>query len=291
MKNDCLIFVHKSESWYLYYTVKQARYFNPDARIILITDCPQKKLRPYAEIHNIADYWSGAEVMEEIYQHNSPFTREYEIINFQRWFVVRDFMRRNSVDRAIYVDSDLLVCDSLFPDFDRLGDAQLGIVGYQGPYTMLIPDVKVVADFCDFIEFMYREEGELLTAQYNEWKKVTPNVSVTDMHALHTFISRKGLKPLDLSQVFEGAMYDTIVQESDGLKLKDGSKDVRWIGGHAYVETASSSQKIRMKTLHCQGAAKGLILKLFTAKDFGYYRDRVTFKVSEIATKAGLRSA
>lgn len=291
MRNDCLIFVHKSESWYLYYTVKQARYYNPDARIIVITDCPQEKLAPYAEIHNIAEYWDGAAMMETIYQHNSPFTREYEIINFQRWFVVRDFMRRNSVPRAIYVDSDVLVCDSLFPDFDRMNGAALGIVGYQGPYTMLIPDMKVVADFCDFIEFLYREEGELLTAQYNEWKKVTPNVSVTDMHALHTFVSRRGLRTLDLSRIYKGAIYDTIVQESDGLKLRDGAKDVRWIGGYACVERTNSTETVRLKTIHCQGAAKGLILKLFAAKDFGYYRDRMAFKMGDIAAKIGLVSA
>ncbi|MDD5200099.1 MAG: hypothetical protein PHC88_09880 [Terrimicrobiaceae bacterium] len=285
MSSDCIIFVHKSESWYLYYTVKQARYFNPTARIVLITDAPQKKLRPYAEIHDISEYWEGASVMEEIYEHNSPFTREYEIINFQRWFVVRDFLRRNKVDRAIYVDSDLLVCDDLFRDFDRMGEASLGIVGVQGPFTTFIPNADVISSFCDFITHLYRNEKASLTEQYREWQKVTTDVSVTDMHALHTFISRMGLKTLDLSVFHDESVYDTAVQDSDGLKLRNGAKDIQWIDGRPSVQRIDSSEMIRLKTIHCQGAAKGMILKLFTAKDFSYYRDKVAFKMDDLAKR------
>lgn len=286
MKKDCIVFVHKSESWYLYYTVKQARFYNPDARIVLISDCAQRSLRPYAEIHDIAEYWSGAKVMEEIYEHNSPFTREYEIINFQRWFVVRDFMRRNGIERAVYVDSDVLVCADLLSDFKRLGAASLAIVGYQGPYTMFIPNVEIVSRFCDFIEHLYRNEKESLAEQYQKWREVTDDISVTDMHALHTFIERFGIETLDLSVVSEGGVYDTIVQESDGFVTRRGAKKIYWRNREAYVRRQDSVEMVRLKTIHCQGAAKGLILTLFSARDPGFVRDRLFLKARALLERA-----
>jgi hypothetical protein len=287
MKNDLLIFVHKSESWYLYYTIKQARYFHPNARIVLITDCPQKNLRGYAEIHDIYQYWEGARTMEDIYDHNSPFTREYEITNFQRWFVVRDFLRRNPSDRAIYVDSDVLVCDELFEDFGRLNGADLGIVGFQGPFTMLIPSQEVIARFCDFITYLYTDENERrsLTEQYNEWRKITEDISVTDMHALHTFISAKGLTSLDLAKPYNGYAYDNIVLNSDGFEVRDGFKDIQWFKGKPYVKELGTGRQVRLKTIHCQGNGKSLILRLFAAKDLAFYRDRVFLKFAKLAAR------
>lgn len=284
MKDDCIIFIHRGESWYLYYTVKQARFYHPKARIVVITDTPQERLAPYAEQLDIGNYWGGAEDLAAIYQHHSMNSREFELFCFQRWFVIRNFLQSYQPVRAIHLDSDVLVYDDLFKDFARMKGKSLGIVGYQGPFSMLIPNRSVIVDFCARIMRLFREERGTLARMYAEWTKESSHVALSDMHALRTYISTKGLSTLDLSVPFEGSIYDTVVHEPDGLAMQHGIKAIAWIGGRPHGRKAHSGEVVRLKTLHFQGATKNRILNFFTRKDFSYWGGKLKNKVRAISS-------
>ncbi len=276
MSEDYIIFIHRGESWYLYYTVKQARYYHPGANIVVISDCPQERLVRYAEVHSIWDFWQGAEEVSSVYEHHSVNSPEFELFCFQRWFVIRDFLKSRAARRVIHLDSDILVYDDLFDDFSRMGGASLGIVGFQGAFCMLIPKPKVISDFCDRVLRLYGEERESLSSLYKEWTSKSEYVAVSDMHALHTFVAEHDLSTLDLSIVCGGSVYDTVIHESDGFDMRDGLKATEWNRGKPHVKRSASEEQVRLKTIHCQGDSKNRILSLFTARDLSFYLDKYT---------------
>ena len=278
--SDMLLFVHRGESWYLYYAIKQARAWHPKARIVMITDRPQPALRRYAEIHPISSYWSTAQAFEGVYEHFSCNEPKFERFCFQRWFVIDQFLRRHRPERAIHLDSDVLVYDNLFRDFQRPGNWDLGIVGYQGVFSMLIPKPEIVGAFCERITHLFTTEKASLAQLYREWTDKTAETAMSDMHALHTFVEANSLSTLDLGACHEGAVYDNVLRSSDGFRMRDGYKQLFWSDRQPYAERSDTGERVRLKTIHFQGPAKCKMVSAFTARDAGYFRDRLLEKLA-----------
>ncbi len=274
-----LIFIHRGESWYLYYTVKQARKWNPAAEIVVLTDQPEHALKPYARILPIGDFFSSAAAFEKVYRHLSFNTRGFELFCFQRWFVLADYIRRHRPDRIVHLDSDILVYARLADEFPRLADNDLALVGFQGPFSLFLPRPALVAEFCAHITHLFTHEHAELARQYETWKATNPYTAISDMHALHDFVARRRLRAADLAQPHHEAAYDNIVHEADGYVTRDGVKALEWLADRPHVRRVSDQALIRLNTLHCQGPSKARILDYFRARDFGYYRDKATQKL------------
>ncbi len=274
MKPTTLVFIHRSHSWYLYFTVKQARATNPRARIVVITDTPQPEIRPYAEVLPLSDYWSSAQTFAGAYRHLSYNSYEFELFCFQRWFILAEFIRQHQPAQLVHLDSDILVYDELAADFARLADADLALVGYQGPFSLFLPRPALIPEFCDHITHLFTHEVDELTRLYHEWKKTTEYTAVSDMHALHTFVKKRNLRALDLGQTHQNTAYDNVVHEPDGYAHANGVKTLTWRNRQPYAQHLATHSKVRLKTLHCQGPSKNRVLDYFQARDFGYYRDK-----------------
>lgn len=272
---DTIIFIHRGQSWYLYYTVKQAHDFHPHADIVVISDVEQPDLERYARVLPLEDYWESADRFASIYEHHSTNSYDFELFCFQRWFVVADFISKHRPKRLAHLDSDLLVYDDLFADFTRLQGCDLALVARQGPFSLLLPQPDLVNRFCRRISKLYTEEKAELKAIYTEWTKDGRETAVSDMHALHTFVSGEKLRVIDLAEKYNGTAYDNVVHLSDGYCLENGCKKLRWKKNQPFAQVESSQEWIRLKTLHCQGASKHRILDFFTQRDLSYRRDRI----------------
>ncbi len=91
-----IFFVHKSNSSYLKYALKQARKFNPDSPIYLLGDETNNKY-PFVTHFNISDYSQSADEFRNVYRHLTSGTIDYELFTFLRWFYVRDFVVKNNI--------------------------------------------------------------------------------------------------------------------------------------------------------------------------------------------------
>lgn len=277
---DTILFFHRGTSWYLYYSVKQARRFHPKARIVVLTDVSQPELSPYAEIVDCSPYWSEAEEFAAIYCHHSKNSVEFERLCFQRWFVIDAYLGAHPSKRMIYLDSDVLCYDNLFADFTRPGDWALTVVDWQGPFTMMIRDRGAIRSLCDHITHLFTHEAHTFPALMAEWNKDGDVAAVTDMHALHTCLSKHAIPHLDLAQPWQGTVYDNYLDIA-GLFEADqhGYKAIRMDGGIPFGRLARTGEAIRFKTLHHHGAAKHRIVRHFTARDAWYFRDRLLAKL------------
>lgn len=274
-----ILFIHRSESWYLYYAVKQARKWNPHAHIAVISDHPQPSLRGLAEVYAIQQFWPPAADFEKIYHHMSCNSVQFELFCFQRWFVMAEFIRQHRPERVVHLDSDILIYDELSTDFGRMEQHDLALVGFQGPFSLFIPRPALVAEFCRHITHLFTHEVADLEKMYRQWAASNPYTAISDMHALHTFVAKYQLRSLDLAIPHDSAVYDNIVHESDGYQLAIGCKALEWKNGQPFGRRLSDSASIRFKSLHCQGPSKSQILNFFTAKDLRHLLWRLRQKL------------
>ena len=101
------IFIHKGRAEYLEYVLRISRHFNPDYRLILLGDKENKDIAKEVgvEFYPISDY------TEEIpYHHLSVNNEQYEKFCFERWFILKRFIKYHNIPQFIHSDSDNAMC-------------------------------------------------------------------------------------------------------------------------------------------------------------------------------------
>lgn len=269
-----LVFLHRGASPYLYYVVKQARRWNPRSEIVVLSDLPRPELRRVATVVSLDRYLDGAAKLARIYQHLSGNSPSFELFCFQRWFVLREYLAAHPAERLVHLDSDVLTFVSFDSEFARLGSFDVGIVGFQGPQSMLIANAAFIPALCDHITRLFAEESAQLATMYAEWKTKTDNTAVSDMHALHTLLAKGAFRQIDLAVVRDDMAYDGVIHEAEGYALADGQKLLAWRRGQPWGMLEKGGALVRFATLHCQGPSKHRILEHFQARDASYYLDR-----------------
>lgn len=284
MERVTIAFVHTGPSVYLYYVVKQARRWNPTAEIVVLSDIPRPEIRRYAKVALMAEFSDGAAEFARVYQHLSVNPFGFELFCFQRWFVLRDFLATHPAARVVHLDSDVLSYTDFAPEFARLGDFDVGIVGFQGPQSMLIASDKFIPELCDHITRLFTEEAHALAEMYAEWRTQTDFTAVSDMHALHTLLATGKFRKLDLAVVRDNCTYDGTIHEAEGFSLADGQKHLVWRNGQPWATRADTGASVCFRTLHCQGPSKPRILEHFKARDLRYYLDRAAERVTRFTS-------
>lgn len=279
MKEPTIVFLHWGPTPYLYYVVKQARHWNPRADIIVLSDIPRPELERHATVVPFERHDRGAKEFAGIYQHHSENSFAYEIFNFQRWFILRDYAATHGLRQIVHLDSDELTYSCYASEFSRLGSFDVGVVGYQGPQSMLIAEPAFIGALCDRITELFTVESSNLATMYAEWKTVTDFTAVQDMHAIHTLLARGAFKQLDLSAIRDNAVYDGAIHEAEGYDFANGQKQFSWCDGQPWGRHVETNSLVRFCALHCQGAAKNRILEHFKARDFSYYYDRLKIRM------------
>ncbi len=106
-----IIYFNVGNPDFLFYTLKQARETNPDARIVLLGDDTNNQY-DFVEHHNINKYSANADKFKQVYSHMSTNNEQFEFICFARWYIINDFVKEQGIESFFYSDSDvLLFCD------------------------------------------------------------------------------------------------------------------------------------------------------------------------------------
>src|SRR5437870_5654360 len=120
-----IVFFHKGDAWYLWYTLRQARLTNPEAPIYLLGDVHCRRYDRFAEFVDLRPYDAAAREFAGLYVHLSTNHADFELVCFQRWFVLREFMREKGLDRCVYLDSDVMAYTDLAGEFGRFAEKDL----------------------------------------------------------------------------------------------------------------------------------------------------------------------
>ncbi len=122
-----IVFIHYGDCSYLKYTLKSAKLFNPEKRVILIGD---KTNKYYSEKYNIEHYFfdnytelKEIKELEKAYKivggadfermNKSKGGKDWTKFNFIKWGVLYNFVVSQKIGKLWTFDSDTLIISNL----------------------------------------------------------------------------------------------------------------------------------------------------------------------------------
>jgi hypothetical protein len=105
-----IVFIHKGDSWYLPYVLRQALLVNNNSHVTLISDVKANSDIEGLQISLISDLYTDlAKEFTQIYKHLSSNSPNYEMFCWLRWFYLLEYMEKNNINQVFYLDSDVLI--------------------------------------------------------------------------------------------------------------------------------------------------------------------------------------
>jgi len=259
-----IVFVHVGSKLFLQESVAQARVSNPASPIIVIGKdlCP---LPDYCEIVDIEQF-KNRHLFRLAYRHFSYNGYAYELFCFQRWIVMRDFMRRRKLTRCLYLDSDVMLYSNAtieaarFEAFDVTCNRPPGINA--SPHCCFVMNGTALTKYVRLLLRINLTPGGLiwLYKKFNILGRPFHCGGVNDMTLFALADDRRILRVANMNTVQpDGTLFDGTIARTDGMVLESGLKKITWQNGIPYATERDSGRLIRMHTLHFQGASKSIM--------------------------------
>jgi hypothetical protein len=252
-----IVFIHLANSYYLPFTLGQAKMKNMNSPVIIIGD-DTNNVFPFATHVHMNRYCKQAVEFQKIYKHYSPNGFIYEQFCFIRWFLLRDFMKAHGLTRVLHVDSDLMLYVDVNEEQKNWQDRELALVNGIGPWCMFINGTKVLDEFCDRIWEMYAAPGadERLAAML-EKERCPGRFAVSDMLPLREHYNANKSRMGEMTGIQpDGSFWDSNIRMDEGFEMLDGRKRYWLQDGRAYCRHVATGRNIWFKCLHFQGVAK-----------------------------------
>lgn len=256
-----IFFVHRTDSEYLRFTLAQAHFTNPTSTVHLLGDASNKHY-DFVEHHEIREFEDFE--FRNRYLHLSPNSFEYELFCFERWFVLRNFVKAARIEgEFIYLDSDVMVFSDLSEESGYWTDFDLTVCGEMGPEYTYFKNVSVLESFCDFMLGMYGNDDtrKELQLEFDRYVASEGYIGggICDMRLLARFKDAIASRVLDLDRVNErGGIFNHNINGSDGY-LIDSIFNIKYIeklGDEMFLVDEKSRRRVRLLAAHFQGLAK-----------------------------------
>jgi hypothetical protein len=265
-----VVFIHQGKiPTFLKLAISQIKSVMPSAMIHLISDKPfSDKL---VNNHFLNLYKQSALEFEELYFHRSSNIYDFELFCFQRWFILRDFVKTNHINgRILYLDSDVLLYNDILSKID-LGEKQMSVTRGYGPQYSLFKNYQSIKHFTDFMMHYYRDNN---CVQYLEkwWEerfvKTGKAGGVCDMTILGLYNDNGNC--LDLFYLNKGYFNTSVNGISNDAKLLGHRTSVLNLNSFENKNNIATLNKIELNALHFQGSTKILMSIYYTGKDSFY---------------------
>ncbi|MGC4005577.1 MAG: hypothetical protein QM811_21665 [Pirellulales bacterium] len=251
----------------------QSRRIEFGRRVALLGDDANRAIG-ICEHHDRRDPTLQADIAEfhTLYRHLSSSQQlGFERFCIERWFLVRNFMRRERLARCLVIDSDvLLFCDVPY-EAHRLREFAMTFARWDAvrriPHCNFIGSLAAIEDFCAYVLETYRDPDRLAKLRNANLKKRNQDW-ISDMSLFYDWGSR-ATYPVALidqpqaDEVFDAAIDD--VQDYVPAGYLPGLlrrwKKIEFRDGRPYAFSKSDGRAIRMKCLHYHGPFKTLMTK------------------------------
>ena len=277
--NTPIVLVHSPYSWYIDYTLLQA-YRMSGEETYLLGDRNNKINCKHIYFLDTGqtEKTEQTEQLIKSYVHRSTNSNKLELFCMLRWFHMLEFMKKKHIDRAFYMDSDVLVYSKI-EEIERIHDLKSAACAY------MIPDqyhslhicasghfsywtIDTLREFCDFMLLNYQDEAYIKLHKEKWAYHQAHNLAggVCDMTVLYLFAQEKN-KSQNLCLVKEGTVIDENFNtgtnyKKDEFLVENGKKKVIWKGKQPYF-VSKEGKEIKAHTLHMQGQAKMYIPKYY----------------------------
>lgn len=230
-----IVFVQLAQPQELDTALDCALRYNASYNVAYIGDREYSKKARFIPVDTLGEDWKK---FPKVYKHHTPNSANFELFCHQRWFLIRDLCRKETVLRLFHADSDVLICSNPFMEPHTTGvDYTLGWKQELKECSQVFVTPTVLEAYCDFCwkEF---EEGKSPWIQFGS----------SDMSAWTAFFNtHPQFKCGNMNQIL------------DGCRFQHNRKDIQMDGKYEKVEIESkvpycftlAGEKIRLCTLHC----------------------------------------
>jgi hypothetical protein len=290
-----IIFIHRGEGSYLQYSLAAAHRSNPTANIFLLDDKENCTFN-YVKHVNINNYISGAENFAKTYQHLSSNPFDFELFCIQRWFIISDFLKTNSLENFFHADSDVMIFSDLAEEWPKFSNFSLALSQGSSGHNSFWNNAKILADFCDFVSNIYnqndKENYEKMMAFWKNIKEDHKAGGVCDMTLLRFYRETHLGTVGETAVIVNNSTYDDNISSSiqGGTRYKMsvfGIKIIYWQAGLPYGKDDAGSL-IKFNTLHFQGKKKRYMKIALAEKNIYAWQTFAKEKIISILKKIGL---
>jgi hypothetical protein len=274
-----IVFFHKGNTPYLPFVIEQTRLFNPGSELILLGDASNASTRGVKH-YNIDNYMNGAETFHKYYKHLNNNPIKFELLCFQRWFIIYEFMQQHNINYGIHLDTDLLVYADLEILREKFIQADFTLVDHFGPQSSYINSAEGLKQICEFMLEQFKNPSKLavLEAWFNE-RKNCPG-GICDMQLLNMY--EKAFPGKILNMVDQDGVFDNNFRRSEGFKMKGAHKRIKWKDAIPYAQSLDTNQWKRFYTLHFQGQGKWWLPLYVSRKNISWYLSILGFYTKQI---------
>lgn len=261
-----IVFVHLGDGEHLKYAIAQAHASNPKSKIYLIGDEANDKY-DFVEHIDYTQYCRSAQGFERVYKHLSPNTYQFELKCFERWFVIRDFLRAKNIRGCVCPDSDIMIYTDVSEHWQRFANSGMTVSCGSSPHCNFISDVDLLDEFCSFLVQSYTAPTTLQQMEdFFAPLRGKGLEGISDMTLFGNFRQRHPGRIADISGIFNGSNFDHNINGAEGFEMENGVKKIYWVDGKPHGKLVSTGELVGFNILHFQGDAKKIIQNYFTGK-------------------------
>ena len=279
-----LVFVHKGNSWYLPFVLRQACRVNQNERVTLIGDpgalqCLAVTGGLRGESIEGLDQSLANEFVRN-YVHMSSNSVDYELFCWLRWFYLLAYMQKHAVDSVIYMDSDVVtyVSSSAFVGRYMAAEKSCGYMVARQVHDSFVwaasPHISFwtqesLKRFCEFSIQSFSQPAGL--EQYRRkcaWHQTQNEIGgICDMTTLYLFWRENQSTVENLAVAHQGHVLDHNMNSggnySEGEYALDERTQIKQVkfsqGKPVFQRTESPFEYVVADALHFQGYAKKFI--------------------------------
>lgn len=250
---------------YLRVALAHARAAQPDSRIVLLCDASEAGLAGI-EVVAATPYMQHAIDLAPLYRHASVNDPAFELACFQRWFVMREFARKEGISSCMHIDGDVMMFATgeevvrAFEGYDYT--VSCGASWHCAYFASLAP----LDAFCEMTEQIFKRQEPL-------WQRVKEAIglndhgehsdNLTDMLVISLIQEFYKLRCVDTARPDSPLVFDHNINSArEGFEMLEGVKALHWVNGRPYVKHLASQKYVRLGAIHFQGAAKQLLAAL-----------------------------
>jgi hypothetical protein len=263
-----IIFIHYGNSQYLRYSLEQARNSNPLSPIHLIGDEGNNQYS-FVKHHLYRDYFKEASKFASLYKHFCDQNQQWILFVFQRWFILKEFLRTHQLERCLHTDSDVMLYTDVTKDQQTFDEYDFTVSHGNMGSVFYVNTVEGLEKFCHFLMNVYsgkeqyyydRMLAHFVCRQNNHLRG-----GATEMTALAYYAEGHFGEIGEVSQILDGAVHDTCITiPHPGFEMENGIKKIIWKANRPYGRHIRRGKEIRFKSLHFQGSSKSLMKDFLT---------------------------
>jgi len=253
---------------YLKYAIESARFFNRDARIILVCDsCPSIPQKWTVEVYDLHKFATPAlAAFQKAYVHISVFKERYERFVLERWFLLDELRKQLGCGHTVALDSDLMVFQPLGPLFTNFGAKSFAMQCFSPHLTFIRTNMD---GFLEHIMRRYTDASylDLARTRFHEARAQGELRNLGEMEFVSEYLQGAGKDVAPFGTTLPEGHSDTNINVPDGCisrKIRRRNrKCVYWeYNDGVYIPSlrdAKTQSKVRIVNLHFQGPAKKLM--------------------------------